>query len=238
MSSFLTSIRKRGIKWTSRWRIHRLQRLYRDRPYHEFYAAVMNERIRVDPRYAVGGLWEEIGRLQFEYLVAKGLEPGHRLLDFGCGSLRGGLHFIGYLDPGNYTGVDISAEALAIGEVFLAESGLDDRQPELIRIGGLDLAELDGRCFDYLLAHSVLTHMPPTDIGALFRSIRRVMVPESRFFATYFDGGGRYHVSADHLDFHYPFDRLAGMAAENGLVLTRDASYSHPRGQVMVEIRI
>jgi hypothetical protein len=59
-------------------------------------------------RKAVGGLWDEIGRLQFDYFVSQGLVPHHRLLDLGCGSLRGGVHFIAYLDPDRYSGVDRS----------------------------------------------------------------------------------------------------------------------------------
>ena len=57
-------------------------------------------------RELVGGLWEELGVLQFEFLVKRGLKPHHRLLDVGCGALRGGVHFVRYLDPGCYHGID------------------------------------------------------------------------------------------------------------------------------------
>ena len=36
----------------------------------------------------VGGMWDEVGALQFEYMQSAGLRPGHRLLDMGCGALR------------------------------------------------------------------------------------------------------------------------------------------------------
>jgi hypothetical protein len=49
----------------------------------------------------VGGLWDEIGRLQFNFLVAQGLKPEHYLLDVGCGTFRGGVHFIRYLETGH-----------------------------------------------------------------------------------------------------------------------------------------
>jgi hypothetical protein len=42
-------------------------------------------------RDLVGGLWEELGRLQFEFLVGAGLRPEMRLLDIGCGCPRGGV---------------------------------------------------------------------------------------------------------------------------------------------------
>lgn len=36
----------------------------------------------------VGGLWEEIGVLQFEFLKQQGLLQRHNLIDIGCGALR------------------------------------------------------------------------------------------------------------------------------------------------------
>src|SRR3954468_23923578 len=63
-------------------------------------------------RRHVGGAWEEIGRLQFDYLVSQGLRPHHRLLDVGCGAMRGGVHFAAYLDPGHYFGIDVNDRLL------------------------------------------------------------------------------------------------------------------------------
>ena len=70
-------------------------------------------------RRAVGGMWEEIGKLQFNFLVEQGLKPGHFLLDVGCGRLRGGIHFIRYLEPEHYFGIDISKVLLAAGRFEL-----------------------------------------------------------------------------------------------------------------------
>ena len=40
-------------------------------------------------RAFVGGLWEEVGQLQFEFLRAQGLLPEHKLVDVGCRAMRG-----------------------------------------------------------------------------------------------------------------------------------------------------
>lgn len=66
-------------------------------------------------REYVGGKWEEIGRLQFEFLVQQGLKPSHCLLDIACGSLRGGVHFIRYLQVGNYLGIDKERRLIEVG---------------------------------------------------------------------------------------------------------------------------
>jgi hypothetical protein len=41
----------------------------------------------LDHRAYVGGLWEEIGTLQFEFLLRQGLAPSDCFLDIACGSL-------------------------------------------------------------------------------------------------------------------------------------------------------
>ncbi len=55
-------------------------------------------------RNFVGGLWDALGQLQLEFLINSGLQPNHKLLDIGCGCLRGGVHYvIKYL---KYSGTD------------------------------------------------------------------------------------------------------------------------------------
>ena len=69
------------------------------------YRARTDARVLEDPQAAIGGMWEEIGQLQFDYLRNDGLRPDHSMLDIGCGTLRGGRHFIAWLSPGKYTGL-------------------------------------------------------------------------------------------------------------------------------------
>ena len=81
-----------------------------------YYRQLTQEQINAGRhRDMVGGMWEEIGRLQFEFLRARGLKPRHRLLDIGCGSLRGGIHAINYLETGNYYGLDINLSLIEAG---------------------------------------------------------------------------------------------------------------------------
>ncbi len=71
----------------------RIRMLYDKHEYLEAYSRHTDFRVGLDPERAVGGMWEEIGRLQFVFLVEKGLQPHHEMLDIGCGTLRGGRHF-------------------------------------------------------------------------------------------------------------------------------------------------
>lgn len=207
---------------------------YRRRPYHEYYTAAMKVRSWVDPQYAIGGKWDEVGRLQFDYLTSIGLKPGHRLLDFGCGALRGGLRYIDYLEKGNYEGIDISPEALENGRVFLKKAGLDAKEPRLHLSTGMTFEEFEGRTFDYIIAQSVLTHMPLEDIDHLLANISKVMTAETKFCATFFDGGTRMYTTQNRLNFHFPVDRLVSLAQTHGLRAVVDPTYEHPRGQSML----
>ena len=66
-------------------------------------------------RELIGGLWDELGALQFDFMTAQGLRPDMKFLDLGCGCLRGGVRFIHYLEPGNYYGLDANASLLRSG---------------------------------------------------------------------------------------------------------------------------
>lgn len=75
----------------------------------------MRHRLVGSPR-----LWEMKRRFQFDFLVCRGLVPDDHLLDLGCGTLRGGIPLIAYLDPGHYTGIDVRSEAIDEGRLELA----------------------------------------------------------------------------------------------------------------------
>jgi cyclopropane fatty-acyl-phospholipid synthase-like methyltransferase len=73
-------------------------------------------------REAIGGNWDKIGKLQFDFLLKMGLKPDNYLLDLGCGSLRGGVLFIPYLEDKHYYGVEKETRLLEAAEVELKET--------------------------------------------------------------------------------------------------------------------
>lgn len=131
-----------------------------------------------DYQAAVGGHWDDVGKLQFDTLVGFGLKPEHRLLDMPCGSFRAGRFFIGYLRPGHYIGVDGDAELLKLGREHLG-TDLLGRSPELIaRRMPAPLPEAD-----IGWVHALFDHIPPDDVRATIREAGRAT---PRFFATFF----------------------------------------------------
>lgn len=199
----------------------------------------------VDPnwhRTAVGGLWDEIGKLQFEFLVGQGLRPDHYFLDIGCGSLRGGVHFIRYLEPGHYYGFDRNGENLEAGRtVELPRYGLVDKQPVLEVIDDFDVSRLN-QSFDFALAQSVFTHISLEAIDLCLRNVEPALASGGRFYATYNERSDDLpdYVDCSHLPYdrgptvRYDFAELEELSRNRGLSARSIGDWGHPRGQKMV----
>lgn len=102
--------------------------------------------------------WELKRDFQIAFLRERGLQPQHRLLDIGCGTLRGGIPLIDYLEAGHYCGVEARAEVLEEGRSELREAGLAAKAPVLICSEDITQASVD-LSFDFAWAFSVLIHM-------------------------------------------------------------------------------
>ena len=200
-------------------------------------------------RDAVGGMWEEIGKLQFDFLVGQGLRPEHYLLDVGCGSLRGGVHFVGYLQAGHYFGIDISKELLDAGREELNGYKLAHKRPILVQMDNFDFTKLNQK-FDFALAQSVFTHLPLNSIIRCIINIGKVLVEEGRFYATFFENPqGKFnlepviHSRVDGPDFptyfdkdpyHYDFETFKSICERTNLRVEYIGGWGHPRDQRMM----
>ncbi len=109
-------------------------------------------------RHLGGGpqTWDARGTYQLALLRHLGLEPHHRLIDFGCGPLRSGRYFIRYLESGRYRGYDFNADFIAIArDIVAGDSELRDKEPELTL--SKEFLEFE-RPADFILLFSVLNH--------------------------------------------------------------------------------
>jgi SAM-dependent methyltransferase len=204
--------------------------LYRRRSYLDAYSAHTDRRVRQDPQSAVGDgeLWHVVGQLQFDYLVGKGLTPAHRLLDIGCGTLRGGQHFIRHLEPAGYTGIDISSEAIAYSNKFVETEKLTEKQPRLLVSQHRDLkfTEFANEHFDFILAQSVFTHLMAEHIEECFAHIGAIMQPSSSFFFTFKEADAVARPSKK--AFRYPFKFFQELADRHRFTVELMNDYNHP----------
>jgi SAM-dependent methyltransferase len=201
-------------------------------------------------RSLIGGAWEVIGALQLQFMRANGLKPEHTLLDVGCGSLRGGLHLVPYLNPGNYFGIDINQSLLDAGyEKEIIPLNLADRLPRanLAAVGDFDAGPIFNRTFDYLLAVSVFTHLNWNRIRQGMDNLAAVTRPGSVFFATYFHLPEEARANAPlihtpgqittngHCDpFHYRVSDFEQATRNLPWRLERSREWNHPRAQRML----
>lgn len=201
----------------------------------------------------VGGLWEEIGRVQFDFLVEQGLNPEGYLLDIGCGSLRGGIHFIRYLEPGHYLGVDISPEILDAAKDQLKRNELMHKDPILIEMGDFDFRRL-GREFDFVLAKGLFTILPLNSIIKCVMNVEKVLAREGRFFASMYENpagksnlepithpgiGGASTETAyfDKTPYHYDFETFEWICEGTTLNVSYVDDFEHPTEEKMLVFR-
>src|SRR5262245_6037599 len=160
----------------------------------DYHRALSDAEIRAGAhRDFVGGLWEEIGRLQFDFLLAQGLEPDHTLIDIGCGALRGGVHFVRYLKPGHYFGLDVNSSLVTAGQSELEAAGLADRNAHLLVDDKFRLSRF-GQVFDFGVSVSLFTHLYFNHIGRCLVEMRKVMQPGNQFFITFFEAPSPIHL--------------------------------------------
>jgi len=198
-------------------------------------------------RAGVGGMWDALGKLQFEFLMGEGLRPEHSLLDVGCGSLRGGVRFAEYLHNGNYYGIDKNMALLEFGRhCELAEHGLSNRRVHLLCREDFDFSHF-GKMFDFAIAQSVFTHIPNSSILHCLLNMKKTLKTNGRFYATFFEApegsdsaAPMRHAPAGiltyaHQDpYHYKFSTIETMVRQANMKVQYLGDWDHPRGQKML----
>jgi SAM-dependent methyltransferase len=214
-------------------------------PEPDYGAKTFDEQQRAGQRHRdlVGGLWEEMGQLQRDFLVEQGLTPDMQFLDVGCGALRAGRLLVDHLEPGHYYGIDIGADVLQIGYDEELADAQRARLPEKnLRVTDRFDADFDGLKFDMAIAQSVFTHIPLNSARVCLWRIAKVMKPGGRFFVTFYerprgtdpDRVFKRKYSDHNVYWNYRSD-LRWLAERVPFDFRYIGDWGHPRGQRMVE---
>ena len=207
------------------------------------YYSKLNNNI-INHREYIGDRWDEIGKLQFTFLKNKGLKPYHKLIDIGCGSLRGGIHFINYLDKFNYFGTDINENLIKNGLSKELNSQLKEKVNEKNFIISKNFNfDFNVDFFDYAIAVSVFTHLREDNIIRCLKNINQ-KIKDGFFYATFFivdEENKDFPVNQtsqittfNYKDpFHYTLDEIKNMAYKSNFEFQQIDSFSHPRNQKM-----
>ena len=143
---------------------------------------------KIDAQIFTGGpvnSFEEAGKLQLITLLKCGLIPSSKVLDVGCGALRGGYWMIKFLNKDCFFGIEPNETMLQIGinEFFTAEE-LNEKNPRFDHNDQFDLTCFDTQ-FDFVHARSIWTHTSTQQIDAFLDSFKKVAHPDSLLLTSY-----------------------------------------------------
>jgi cyclopropane fatty-acyl-phospholipid synthase-like methyltransferase len=138
-----------------------------------------------EKRHAMVGpakLWKMKRDFQIQFLKRVGLEPQHYFLEIGCGTLRGGIPIIEYLEKGHYFGIESRKNVLEEGKKELHEANLAKKVPILIATDNISSVKLQME-FDYIWAFSVLIHMKDEILNDCLALVSKHLKMDGHFYA-------------------------------------------------------
>ena len=138
----------------------------------EIYMVTLIERAKILEAEGIflGGpaqMFTTAGQKLLITLLSEGLTPNCRVLDIGCGCLRGGYWLIHFLDKGCYFCIEPNVEMLEAGRRILLEPGLSDlKKPQFDHNADFDFTVF-GEKFDCFVARSIWTHTSKQQIQTM-----------------------------------------------------------------------
>jgi len=135
--------------------------------------------------------FDRAGRHQLILLIMAGLEPASKVVDVGCGLLRGGYWLIHFLDPGGYHGIEPHAGRLkAAVDRILEPETLAAKRPRFDTNADFDTSVF-GEKFDVFVAYSIWTHASKAQIETMLDGFLRDSTPDGVFLASFLPAGWR-----------------------------------------------
>ena len=125
------------------------------------------------PQIEQPGDLDEAQRLKKQHIAAKlAIEPGHRVLDIGCG--WGGLGlYLARLCDARVKGVTLSQEQIAIARRRVASAGLD----KAVELDLIDYRAVEGE-FDRIVSVGMFEHVGINHFGAFFGKVRSLLAED------------------------------------------------------------
>lgn len=116
--------------------------------------------------------FDKRGEIITKWLKELGMTPESRVLDIGCGNLNTGVHLIRFLNPGRYVGIDVNGWLVnAALEQF---PDLPAKAPRFLWNSEFDASEV-GVTFDFVVSHSVMSHMAHDQFPQALAAVRAVV---------------------------------------------------------------
>jgi hypothetical protein len=145
----------------------------------EYYARSIAGRVRKGIHPAIGAVARAVRAPTelLDILLGHGLEPGHVVVDYGCGSFRLGKALIEYLEPAHYWGLDVIDEFLESGLALLEPELKSQKRPNARVINAANLAETAAAKPDFVISWHVCSKVPPARLADYFGKIVSLLGP-------------------------------------------------------------
>lgn len=155
--------------------------VHRGAPFTDYYIATTLRDLRFKPDHPTlgprlrdkgRGSFGTTGEDRFLKIVRRyDLSPCDKCVDYGCGTLRFGVHAIRYLDEGCYFGLDIADCLIKEGQVLLGVELFQKKQPKLRLICEASVEEAAASKPKLLFSTGVLLHVHPDEMPQYFKNI-------------------------------------------------------------------
>lgn len=143
-----------------------------------------NDHATLGPKLRKYANWWEAGTTTFNRIQRlAALRADHKLLDYGCGSLRIGGHFIRFLNPDAYLGLDVTSGFFEMGQELLGREMMAEKRPRFAVIS--EEALRDGVAFgaNIVISSAVSYHVHPSETATYYGNLERLTnKPGARLF--------------------------------------------------------
>lgn len=146
------------------------------------------------------------------------------------------VHFIDYLAPGHYLGLDKEPVLIERGlEHELGAAARERKRPELVVSSSFEFHRFS-RQPQLSIAQSLFTHLAPDDIARCLRSLRDFVAAEHVCFASFFEGDSASNPvrSNSQAMFRYSRAEMERFGAEAGWQATYLGDWKNPRRLMMM----
>ncbi len=127
----------------------------------------------------------QAGREQLIALLAEGLCPESKVLEFGCGCLRIAYWLVRFLNSGGYSGIEPARARIDCGLRYLLTPAEHQAKQPHFDYNPTFNSSVFGTKFDFFLARSIWTHASKPQIEATLDSFLRDSAPNAIFLASY-----------------------------------------------------
>jgi SAM-dependent methyltransferase len=124
--------------------------------------------------------WETARQFQKDFILKQGLKPTNLFLDIGCGTLRGDIPIICYLDEGNFFGIDVRDSVIEEAKLEAIEESVIEKKPNLIAFK--EFSELNLPEMDFIWAFCVLIHLSDKILEDCFAFVSKILKQGGVFY--------------------------------------------------------